>query len=357
MEEKESIGELRHLNARNQLSRAHLAGTGMLIAAVSLCATIVDVGAQFDAKLSPGIERPIIGISSVVSGKHTWDEWHAYWSSDISGRVEYFDHFFGDDRLLDDNDDTRVVLRLGVKESSEDHLELQQNVGLRLALPNLQKKLQMVVDNVYDIDEPTEDGNTGRAIRKSSPDTGLRYIFFTDERIRLNADVGVRLTNPVQVFGRLRGSYTVPFKRWQLRLTQRIEDYSSDGFKESSAMVWTRELGDGDLISSRSALGWQENRRGIEPQQSFTYYDVLSSASSWKTTLRADWPETPSGGLAVYGLEATYRRLLHSDWLFGEITPGFEFIEEKDYVFNPFLLVMFEIVFEKDPPPYYSADE
>lgn len=289
-------------------------------------------------------------LSSVIAGHHSWEEWHDYWSASIDRKVQYVDRFFGDEIRKEDNETTRLSLRVGVKVSRDNDVELDQDVDVRLSLPNLENRLQLIVDNTLDVQEPGVAGNYREAWQDSSPDAGLRYIFFENERFRFNVDGGLRFSGSVQAFGRVRGRYTVPFDIWEMRLSQRGEWYTSDGFKTLSDMTWSRSLPNHALFRSRSTLSWEEEEAGYAPGQSFTYFKVLDSKTSWRSVLRARWPETPDGGKAVYGNDYTYRRLIYSDWLFSEITPGYEFLEEKDYLFNPFISVVFELVFERDRP-------
>lgn len=290
-----------------------------------------------------------VWIHSVATGAQSLESWHDYWSDDISRRVEYFDRFFGDERLSEDNRKTRFSLRLGVKYDRRDEVEVTQRIDARLALPQLQNRLQVIFDDAVDVEDSPYMENFRQSVRDAKQDAGLRYILHEDEQFRFTSDAGVRLGGSPQVFGRTRGRYTVPFNIWELRLSERLQWYSEDGFGALSEMAWSRKIGTGGLLRVRSTLDWREEQRGVEPGQSVTFFHAISDHASFNTVLRANWPETPHGGLAVYGLETTYRRLIHSDWVFLEVTPGLEYLEEEDFGWNPLIKIGFEIQFQREP--------
>lgn len=279
------------------------------------------------------------------------DAWQKRIEQSIESSVEYFDRFFGEERLKDDNRSTRVQFRLGLKVDRLDRFTLKQDLSARLALPRMQNRVQVFFDDLFDVDRPFERDAIETQVRESESDTGLRYVLKEDARFRVNTDAGLRLGSEPQAFGRVRGRYIIPRDEWELRFTQRLFWFTRDGFGEDSAMDWSRQLADGALFRSQSVVGWTEDRPGVMPRQVFSYYRVINPRSSWRTSLRAEWPESPGGDYAIYGEEVTYRRLIYSDWLFAEITPGLEWVSESSFGWNPFVFFMFEVNFEKADRP------
>jgi hypothetical protein len=276
------------------------------------------------------------------------DRWHDYILRSITHSVEYFDHFFGDQRLNDDNAGTRAVLRLGVKMDRLNQTTFSQNFSVRLALPNLSHNLQIIADNMFDVGTPNEARAFEDAFRAQKPDTGLRYIFTETKQFRINADAGLQFGTPTRFFAKLRGRYTITRDPWEIRLAERVQWYSRDGFGENSEISWSRKLSDGALFRFQNDLDWLESQRGLRPSTAVSYYRLIDWKSSWKTTLRAAWPEAPLAAHAIYGNDVTYRRLIHSDWLYFETTPGIEWREQNGFGWNPYVYFVFEIDFEKE---------
>ena len=187
------------------------------------------------------------------------------------------------------------------------------------------------------------------AVSDNEPNAGVRYVLFENEEFKFNTDVGIKISNPLEVFTKARGRYTVPFEHWELRLADTIEWSSDDGVSDKADMTWSLPLPDQQaLFKSVSAIVWKEDEDGVTGKQSFQYLKHISDISYWRFLVRGSWPEIPDVHETVYGGEVTYRRLFYSDWVYMEVTPGIEFLEENDYGANPFIEVLLDLIFEED---------
>jgi hypothetical protein len=287
------------------------------------------------------------GILPDLDRPNGLEEWHDYWSADITRKVEYFDSFFGDERLKDDNEGTRVQLGLGLNYSGEDKFQFEGDFSMRLSLPQLENRWQVIVDSTLDGDDPAQFG-TQDDDGDSDANAGVRYVFFENETWKFNTDTGIKISNPLEVFAKARGRFEVPFDIWELRLSDTLQWSSDDGVENKSDMTWSRPVQEKYLFKSVSAIVWREDEDGVTGKQSFQLLRNISRHSYWRFMLRGSWPEIPDVEEAVYGTEATYRRLLYSDWVFLEVTPGVEFLQENDYEVNPFLELLFDLIFEED---------
>lgn len=204
------------------------------------------------------------------------------------------------------------------------------------------------MDDSFEADEPDKGSVIAEAAKDSEPDAALRYILKHDERRRLTSDLGVRLSSPSQVFGRLRGRIILPFPIWELRLSQSAAWFTDDGVTETSELRWSRLLWTDWLFRAISRVTWEENNNGVTPAQSFSLFRELTTHRGYRLGASGEWPETPHAHEAKYTTEFTYRQLLHSRWLFLEITPGLEFPQQRDYECTPYINFKIEIVFDED---------
>lgn len=276
------------------------------------------------------------------------DAWQDTLERGMVWSVRRFDRFFGDEEIDDDNEATRVRFALGLRVDADEGPTFEQRLRVRLALPQLENRLQIIADNMIDAEDPLEGGAIGDAAEESKPDAGLRYVFKADERRRLSADAGLRLGGSPQVFGKLRGRVTVPYDPWEMRLVETLQWYSHDGFGETSEMRWSRILRSrGWLFQSSTRVGWREDESGVTPAQSFSWQNAVRGEWGHRYTIKAEWPETPSTSEAAYAIEYGYRRLIHSDWLFLEISPGVDFSQERRYEPNPYVTCLLDVSFDQ----------
>ncbi|MFZ2807579.1 MAG: hypothetical protein WA081_13835 [Desulfosalsimonadaceae bacterium] len=303
---------------------------------------------QKQAGLSPFSDIEKRGWMARMSDPNQWDIWHKSASTGMSDTADRVDHFFGDERLDDENRYTRLRLGTGLGWHKNDGASLLTDIRLRLSLPQLKNRFQIVVDDTFESDEPDKGSAISEAVKDSEPDAALRYIIKHDERRRLTSDVGVRLSSPSQVFGRLRGSIILPFPIWELRLSQSAAWFTDDGVTETSELRWSRPLWTDWLFRAISRVTWEENNNGVTPAQSFSLFRELTTHRGYRLGASGYWPETPHAHEAKYTTEFTYRQLLHSRWLFLEISPGLEFPQKRDYECTPYISVKLEIIFDEE---------
>lgn len=270
----------------------------------------------------------------------------------IDSTVDYFDRFFGDEILNDDTRSTHLTIRLGPRFDRRDGTTLETDFDLRLSIPRFRDHLQLIADSTLDVADPYRFGSYEDSVDSSRPDTGLRYIIKETDRLRLNTDAGVRLDNTPHAFLRTRARYTIPLDPYQLKLAQKVQYYTHDGFGTDTETELSRRYDDGILHRVRAVIEWREHEPGITPRISFSRYRSLDDRTSWRAALRAAWPETlEGGGKAAYTHDVTLRRLIHSNWLYFEITPGLQWLENYDSNWNPFLALTLEINFNADDLP------
>lgn len=274
------------------------------------------------------------------------DRWHELISYTLSDSVERLDKFFGEAPIYDENRVTRLQTSLGVRQDRHDGTKFLTDLKLRLALPRMENRLQILVDESARDDQPREFDSLSGALRPQKPDAGLRYIFKRDEKRSVGADLGGRISSSrPQIYARLRGRVTVPLDPWEARLTQSVAWFSKDRWRETSQVVWSRKLRNDCLFRSESALTWEERKYGVTPFQEFSFWRTVSPRTAFRLAMSGIWPETPCVSEANYSTVFTWRQLAYRDWLFLEVAPGVEFPQKEDYEINPLVTVKLEVVF------------
>jgi len=276
------------------------------------------------------------------------DLWHNRVSSAIANPVDRVDRFFGDERLKEENRRTRLNTGLGWQHDGKDGGSLWTDVSLRLALPQLEHRLQLFLDDWIKAEEGDPVESILGVAKDSEPDTGFRYIFHQDERRSLSTDIGARFSSPVQILGRLRARLTCPVGDWQLRLNQTLSFLTADGWTETSEMTWNRPMENDYLFRSTSRLVWEERQHGVTPKQAWILHKKIDEKTAGKVALSSAWPESFHTRKANHSVTFTCRRLMYRTWLFLEIAPGVEFPQVDHFNPNLFVRVKCEIVFCDD---------
>ncbi len=300
---------------------------------------------EAEVLLSPvaeqGQRRPLGALEQI-------DRWHARIADAIADPVDRVDRFFGDERIEDEDQRTRLQTGAGVRVARQGDPQLVTDFSLRLAMPRTRNRWQIFLDEATASEDLEDLDSVVRATTDYDPDVGLRYLLQQTRRASVSADAGMRFGSPTQVFGRLRGRVRFPLERSRLELTESLAQYSSDGWRSTTDLIWTRPLERDYVFRTRSRLVVEKRRDGVTPDQSLALFKTISLRRSWRLEASGNWPETPSAREIQYKVEWAYRQIVHRDWLFVELAPGVEFPQTEGYAAQPFMVLKFEVVFQKE---------
>ncbi len=229
--------------------------------------------------------------------------------------VERFDRLFGDERLHEEADRTRLSVQLGLRADEREGVRLESRLRLHLELPNLERRWLVFVEDAIESDEVTHPAAWRDAVTDSRPAAGLRLAVSRYGRLSANADAGARFGSPFQLFLRGRLTLRKEWEEWERRLTQTAIWYTNYGLVFSSSAQWTMSLPGDRLLRSTTAVEWRETRNGVTPSQTLEFLQAVREKRGHRITLRAEWPETPKCRAAVYTTEYTFRYRLRRDWL------------------------------------------
>lgn len=276
-----------------------------------------------------------------------WDAHHLLYSERLADAIDRLDRFFGDDRVVEDNRRSSLLLGIGLRHDGNKGTSLVSDLRLRMVMPRLKERLQIVLDDGLEVDDPENDQAIINAVRETRPDAALRYIFSEDRKIRLSADLGVRTGSPYQLFGRGRWRLILPFACWETRLSETVYWLTDDGWRLTTDLSLTRPLGEWYFRSS-SRMTWEEVRNGLTFGQTLALTYEISKRRAYRLYTSATWPETPHTREANYAVGAVYRQRVHRDWLFMELMSAVEFPQADAYEPNPIVGVKMEILFSQD---------
>ncbi len=276
-----------------------------------------------------------------------WDARHLHYSERLAAAIDRLDRLFGDDRLVEDNRRSSLLLGIGLRYAGDDGVSLVSDVRLRMVMPRLKERLQIVLDDIVEVDTPNNEQSIINAVRETRPDAALRYIFSENEKIRLSGDIGIRTGSPHQMFGRGRWRLILPIGCWEARLSETVYWLTDDGWRLTTDFNLTRPVGDW-YFHSASRMTREEIRSGLTFGQTFSLTYELSKRRAYRLYTSATWPETPHTREANYSVGAVYRQRIHRDWLFMELTSALEFPQTDDYKPNPIAGIKMEILFGGD---------
>ncbi len=273
------------------------------------------------------------------------NRWHREWSSNVVGVAEYIDRFFGEQRIDVEANETRVKLSLGVQFREEDSPKGITKASIKLQLPRTSKRLKLIFEDLADTDDPFTDVQSLTESGQDNAVAGLRYSVKKKKWVSIDADLGVKLSSPVQAYTRLRARRNFDLsKKWSLRITEKLTWYTDDGWVSLSEVQWNRRMGWDWLLRFNTELEWREDRDGVRPAQQISLFKTVNRVRAFRIDVGGSWPEYPNIEDRKYFAAFTHRRLIHSNWLFLELKPGVEFPEEDDYDEQFYFKIQFDLL-------------
>ncbi len=316
------------------------------IALFFLLAISISRADEGSAPILPDIER---GETVVTPGlNQRVDNWYALMSAVIADPFDRVDRFFGDETIADEGRRTRLRVGAGVRTDVVRGWRMVTDFSLRMALPRIEERLQIFLDELSGDDELEGLQTIARPPVDTEPDIGLRYFLLRDVRTSISADAGYRFGSPNQAFGRIRGRARYPRKRWSLNLTQTATFFTNDGWRSQSDMSWTLPFAMHYGFRSFSRMTVEDRSDGVTPEQRFSLYRTLTEQRAWRLEGGGVWEELPEASNIKYSYELIYRQLLYRNWFFVELGAGADYTESRDYAANPFVSLKFEILFNTD---------
>lgn len=293
------------------------------------------------------------GWVAVADGLAAWtvgsvDAAHANLSTNFLASLDRLDRIFGDERLVDDTDASRMVLGVGVQHARFDGTSFRHETRARISLPRMADRL-MVAWNQLTEAEDVEDGSQIRsAYEDTTPDLGLRLRLLDPSIARLTTSAGVRLGSSSQAYGRVRASRSFLLDgNTSLYVAQKVQYYTEDRWSETSTVRLSRCLFEAWILELAPSVTWREREPGCEP---FLMVSVLRQHKEKRAVrfdLGGEWPETPHTDASRYFVQGTRRWRLGRPWLFGELRVGVAFPETEGFATDPYVRGMVEMVLGK----------
>ena len=278
----------------------------------------------------------------------TMDEAQGAASTMLLDAAQWFDSFFEDERVVAEANHTRAKIKVDLGYSKNDDFTLTPRFDLRLRLPGLSHRANLLIEAAEDSDsdQSHEDGPlAGRAKHQDSENreftAALQYFFAEGKKYNLSMDTGASWQ---YLFAGVRYRANQDLGRWQGQLTDRLRYYTDDGWENRFSYDLDTEPAVGWLFRAASSINILEGVAGIPHAQQFKLYHVLGQEKVVSYGFGVYLDTEPSYTLTDTQFVVKYRQRFYRDWLSLEISPRISFPDEHDRQANPGIVVSIEAV-------------
>ena len=255
-------------------------------------------------------------------------------SSSVCRPAVWFDHFFGDQRLLEDvRPGTFIKSRSAVRWTEGQKLKYLFDFHVQWQLPHWERYLRRI-RIYYDSNseatkfttqpgqaiDPGIDPATG--VRK--PVLGARIDLYSRLRSLVSLDSGVKLSIHPDAFIRIRYEFARPFGEvYLIRFSQIAMWQAVEHFTDTSQLDFERTITTFSLIRWANNVTYTEGSNGVTWNTGFSFLTQLTpkSAISYDTSM---WGVNyPVWTVQNYRVGIKYRKNFYRPWLFFELAPDF----------------------------------
>ena len=275
---------------------------------------------------------------------NTWmDRSHTWVERGLFDVAVWFDHFFGDERMVVvERPEAYLRWKTELRWDEEEQYSFRSSVRASLRLPRLKRRWRLVFTSESKGDPnaviPEDPGNPGlnpaSTVRTSS--TELIYDVFRTTYSVLDAGVGVQVKIPPNAFVRTRYQHARPLARDTLgRLTITAYWDAQKGFGESNQVDLERWLAPPTMLRWSNSFTIEENDYGWAWGTDLSLLHKLSPISAITFSGGASGSTEPAWIAQNYRVLARYRRNVWREWLFLEGEPEIHWPRMEDGTRKP----------------------
>ncbi|WP_430461913.1 hypothetical protein ACQUQU_03735 [Thalassolituus sp. LLYu03] len=273
--------------------------------------------------------------------------WLADYLNRLSGNIDSFfvDSFFSEDIIEDDVKGTRAKLSFYTRRVLGDPVDYKFGISVKLVLPNTNDKLNLLISSEED---DTREADPIESVENVEYSSALRYIINESDQWKTNIDTGIKWGVPPDPFVRFRARRYAYLSEWELKGTQRLFYFTSNGWGEDTSLQMDYPLNTEKLFRINAKAGYQLNDDYFKLSYDAGLYHELSRTSALAYVAGASGDTEQSATFHTYTAGVRYRQLIYSNWVYGEVEPQFLWDRDKDYRTTPVIMFRIESVIAHD---------
>ena len=242
-----------------------------------------------------------------------YDSTHAVMNTVFCEPALWFDSFYGSDRVIAEVGGTYVRWRNDFIQTEGQGLKFQTNLNFSIELPRISHRLKLTFEG--DEDQQLQDVLPDEQTPQDSNTLGFRFDVKDTDRYKFNISISAK----PRIRARYRYTYPVSDK-FLIRFTQEIQNEKGvNGAR--TRLDFEKAIPPAKLFRATTEGFVSEEFDGVDWSQAFSLFQRLTKKSSVSYEASAVGISEPDSLVTNYRVGMRYRRNIHRDWLFFEVTP------------------------------------
>lgn len=276
-------------------------------------------------------------------------------SQSVTQTAEWLDGFFITEQAEQTTNTSHLLLRKDFKLYRGLIFARDLDIDLRLALPELEERLQVVISGDGGLFREEALGKAGRATpddAETMPEAtnlALEYLARLTRRVDFRLEAGLSRNGmwPALFGGARLRQRLFESDPWSARLVARSRWYTDAGWRSRMWLELDRRFND-DLLGRVQVIGdWRQARDGVLCAGGPVLMQKLSGQRALRYELIGKWRSRPEQHLETGYLRVRYRQRLWRKWVFLELVPELSLPRQDDYAPRPGLLLRIDAYFSE----------
>lgn len=273
-------------------------------------------------------------------------------SYQIDSVSNYLDTFFFDDRYNEERKGSMLRLRLGMTLDQHGEVDLDPKIQLHLQLPRTEGKLDLLVANISQAADFTDQDDVRSQDTDDSVGVGLRYFILDDSKYSFNVSSGLRFSGGLNPLVKSRLHRRWIDGDWAYQPTQFVFWELKDGFGTRSRMDVDYTLPESQLARNRFEVTFSEdsvsNNDGIRFENRLSWIVARHNLKGIRLQHLLKGVTQPKSTIDEHFISLLLRQAFHKRILYFELEPGVRFLREDGFDSTFEITLRIEANFSKD---------
>ena len=274
----------------------------------------------------------------------------------LQGFAEMIDTYFVDGRIENETNRSRVRLSFSQIFLEHDETLFDAAYSIRIHLPRIEDKLSFELksdgdpelDLEPDIPAEAQETPLEAVTEKDEVQAGIRYVHKAKRWMNVSTRAGAKFGGgEVDPYIELRGRRSGFFDKWGIRFTETLFHRHSIGEGSNTRLDFERPFWKDYLFQiSTQALWWNQGDYFDLGHQYSVFHKISPSRAISYHLGGTGISDEQSTRINNYYLSLRYRKMIHGNWIFGEIVPQIVYPAIDDFEPSHFLTFRLEMVLE-----------
>lgn len=274
--------------------------------------------------------------------KNFWkpiDKTHDVLSKKIVSLSSSIDAYFAGKKYEDETNNSYIKTGYQVSKYGNNSINQEALFKAKVALPLLQKKLNLIVEDIrkFDQDQNTDSSSrvqtAGEVSRVQSLTAALRFEFLKESNWKIDNDAGIKVRLPLDPYYRFRVSWNkVLLQRWYAYYSQKFSWFNSSGWASFTDLYFDTPIYPSLLFRFYNSSYWSDKNSTIEWLHRWSFYKIYSTKliSEYYFALQSQTKNEVTS-LLSYSVGVSFRYKIYKDWLFLNVNPSLTFSKENHF--------------------------